>query len=218
MLDFFKKVLLFFESLIFKKRDDEIIVEQLLFNEGELKRAYLNLKGISPILLYKDPKVKSLIWEIKYHRNPKAIKIGALLLFEAIKEDILEKELFEKNKYTIVNIPTSKNKFINKGFCHTNLLCLEIEKLIKNDEFLSTIISYDQNILEKIKDTKPQSHTESRDQRLKNLSRCFKIKNFTENHIILIDDVVTTGTTIEEAVKTLNKSGINKISCYTLSH
>ena len=205
MISLIKNIISIIENLLFIPRKSEGFIENFSFEKNNLPRSKDNIfDNIFPQLLYKDENVKSLIWEIKYHRNKKAIEMGANIIFEAIKEDILEKELFSKDKYTIVNIPITKNKLKEKGFCHTELLCIEIENLAKKDLFLNSKINYNPNILQKIKETKPQSHTKSKEERFHNLSNCFNVKTKTDNYIILIDDVVTTSATIKEAVKTLN--------------
>ena len=206
------------EGLVFKKRDDQSFIDSIPDEYVFKKCQEQNFNEISTLLSYKDQKVKSLIWEIKYHRNKKALEIASKIIFEAIKDDLYEKEIFEKREYVLVNIPITKNKLSLKGFCHTEVLCKEILELCAKDDFLNKKISYDPNILIKIKDTKPQSHTKSKEERFLNLKDCFEIKNITNKNIILIDDVVTTGTTIKEAVLTLKKNGMDKISCYTLAH
>jgi predicted amidophosphoribosyltransferase len=60
----------------------------------------------------------------------------------------------------------------------------------------------------------------NRNERLKNLKDCFsadekKIKN---RNIILIDDVITTGTTMNEASKTLKDAGAKKVIGFSLAH
>ena len=49
---------------------------------------------------------------------------------------------------------------------------------------------------------------------------CFeaKIEMVKARNIILIDDVITTGTTMNEAVKALKKAGSKNILCFSLAH
>jgi len=70
----------------------------------------------------------------------------------------------------------------------------------------------------KTKHTMPQARLE-RDQRLKNLSNKFAInqkylnmlKQYRSMSFAIIDDVVTTGSTVSECTKTLNKAGIRNV-------
>ena len=47
--------------------------------------------------------------------------------------------------------------------------------------------------------------------------RNFHFKNFQEEEIILVDDIITTGTTLSEAVTTLNKEAKTVLFCMTLT-
>jgi len=70
------------------------------------------------------------------------------------------------------------------------------------------------NVLYKNRYTLPQVETKDRVSRLKNLNKSFSVKNsaLIKNKIILlIDDVSTTGATINEASKVLKKAGAKEI-------
>jgi predicted amidophosphoribosyltransferase len=73
--------------------------------------------------------------------------------------------------------------------------------------------------LSKQKDTAPQT-TLSKERRLKNIAGSFNAdKNIiTGRNIILIDDVLTTGSTIKEAETTLKKAGAKNVLCVSLAH
>ena len=64
----------------------------------------------------------------------------------------------------------------------------------------------------------PQSTLKS-DERLRNIKNAFKIKAELPKacNILLIDDVFTTGSTLNELAKTLKKSGAGKIFCWSLA-
>ena len=56
---------------------------------------------------------------------------------------------------------------------------------------------------------------------MKNLIGSFIVKNKEEiknRNIILIDDITTTGATLNEARKTLKKAGAKKIVAFTVAH
>ena len=64
----------------------------------------------------------------------------------------------------------------------------------------------------------PQS-TLKGSERLRNVKNVFSVENdvFKKRNILLIDDVVTTGSTFGELAQTLKKSGAEKVFCWSLA-
>lgn len=63
---------------------------------------------------------------------------------------------------------------------------------------------------EKIRSTKEQVGLDKND-RQKNIKDAFVIKNYSSD-IIIVDDVITTGSTIRELVKLTSKEGIKTLA------
>jgi predicted amidophosphoribosyltransferase len=77
-------------------------------------------------------------------------------------------------------------------------------------------VKYEKNIIKKIKNTEQQSKL-SREKRLLNLKRAFqinkrKIKDIKDKNVIIIDDVISTWTTLNEASKILKENGAKFIT------
>lgn len=65
--------------------------------------------------------------------------------------------------------------------------------------------------------TKPQTEI-SREERKSNVKNAFMVKNLPLlQHVTLIDDVFTTGHTLEEIVKCLKKNGIEKVDVWCIA-
>jgi predicted amidophosphoribosyltransferase len=82
-------------------------------------------------------------------------------------------------------------------------------------------LTYWPELLIKFHNINPQAGLQ-RKQRLENVRNAFKLNkkfvNLIKNkNILLIDDVVTTGATINECTKVLKSSGASKIFCLTLA-
>ena len=79
------------------------------------------------------------------------------------------------------------------------------------------IIIYDE---EKIKNIKPQS-TLSKDMRIENVKNAYRLKKcdicLKNKNVLLIDDVFTTGSTVNECAKILLQTECNKVSIITLA-
>lgn len=74
--------------------------------------------------------------------------------------------------------------------------------------------------LAKIKETASQTKADNRHKRLENLEGCFKAdaNQVLRRNIILIDDVATTGATLDEARRTLKAAGARKVIAFTVAH
>jgi len=73
--------------------------------------------------------------------------------------------------------------------------------------------------LVRIAATDPQT-TLTRQERLRNLRKAFAVRrpqDITEKRILLVDDVFTTGTTLNECAKTLRKAGAGPVFALTLA-
>ncbi len=76
------------------------------------------------------------------------------------------------------------------------------------------------NNLLRIKNNPPQALTSSPEERLQNMINVFGIKSSEEiskKNFLLIDDVYTTGVTLNEAAKTLKENGAKNIIGVTLA-
>lgn len=107
----------------------------------------------------------------------------------------------------IAGIPMNFWKRLKRGYNQADIMANYISK--KNNIF------YQKNLIKKVKNTRQQSHL-SRQERGVNIENCFKInKNYIDiidkKYIIIVDDVVSTWTTINEASRTLKQHGAKKV-------
>lgn len=114
--------------------------------------------------------------------------------------------------YLIIPIPLHKNRQQERGFNQAELIAKIIsEKLNLNLEI---------NNLIRFKETKSQVEIKDWEQRRNNLNNSFKILNpakIAGKNIIIVDDVYTSGSTINEAVKVLKESQVNKIIAFVIA-
>ena len=109
----------------------------------------------------------------------------------------------------MLSVPLHLSKWQKRGYNQAHL--------IAKDFAVKTQIKYLPNAIERIKDNASQmGRTGS--QRRKNLKRTFKINSdFTGvKHILLLDDVVTTGTTASEISRLLKGVGVEKVTLVTV--
>lgn len=77
-------------------------------------------------------------------------------------------------------------------------------------------IPLDTKSLKRIRFTKPQMKADSREERLNNLTGAFTVEKITAGPLVgkyvwLIDDVATTGTTLDECARALKAAGVRKV-------
>ncbi|OOM75560.1 phosphoribosyltransferase family protein [Clostridium sp. BL-8] len=148
--------------------------------------------------------LKELILKFKYKHNFTAGDILAELL-----EDYIIKN-FNYKEYIITYIPLSKKSRKVRGFNQ----CEYIARKIARDLCIEVL-----EVLIKSRETKEQK-TLKKDERYENIKDAFKLKaglRLDDCNIILIDDVTTTGATINEACRLLKKIKIKDIKLLTLA-
>lgn len=147
--------------------------------------------------------LKELILSFKYGKNFTAGDVLAELLLTLIKEEKVEGDY-------ICYVPMSKKAIKKRGFNQCEIIGKKI------GEELNIPIS---NCIVKSKDTKEQK-TLAKEERIKNVKGAFEIKEEAKIYnkkIILIDDVVTTGATLQECREILKKSDVEKITILTIA-
>ena len=148
--------------------------------------------------------LKDLILKFKYKNNFTAGDILAGFLAEYILKNLKYKE------YIITYIPLSKKSKKIRGFNQCEYIAKKIARNL-SIEVLEVLIKH--------KETKEQKRLK-KEERFENIKDAFKIKkgiDLKNCNIILIDDVTTTGATLQEAYKLLKKFEIKDIKLLTLA-
>lgn len=148
---------------------------------------------------------KKLIYQFKYKPYLSGLKsfIGDLLY-----ESLIQNEEFVRVinlPLAFVPIPLSPAKYRKRGYNQAEILAKELSKKF---DFPSL------NLLERVKETKSQVGLD-KEERKENISGAFKIINHKSSiinrNIVLVDDVLTTGSTFSEACSVLKHAGAGKI-------
>jgi ComF family protein len=159
----------------------------------------------SPYLLaaatdYNDPAIQSAIHYLKYKRvKSLAGRISEIMI------DYVSELNFDFSGFIVTPIPLHRKKEFSRGFNQSRIIAEQIsEKLNLPPE----------DLLIKIKNNKQQAGLRDYEKRKENAGGCFAVKNpesVSGKNIILIDDVFTSGATMNEAVKILKSNGARKI-------
>ncbi len=164
------------------------------------------------IFAYKDERVAKLVWNIKYKKSEKAVKLGGFALWNAIRNKAARTE---DATFLIVPIPITDRRRKERGYNQCELLVDEIAKLDIEKKF-----SIKKDLLIRTQHVSRQT-LKSREERLQSTEGIFQV---TPNEIdrtipvIIIDDVITTGSTIKEAMQTMKDAGFLNVYGLSLAH
>ncbi|MCJ8318303.1 MAG: ComF family protein [Colwellia sp.] len=147
--------------------------------------------------------------QLKYHGRFEIAQLMALLLSKHYQQTLSQ---YKNNKADlVVAVPIHITKWQQRGFNQAHLLAKVVAQQID--------LPYDEKILSRNKSSKSQVG-QSGTLRRKNLRGLFDVNLMKENsppeHIILIDDVVTTGATASEISRCLKLAGVKKVTVLAL--
>ncbi|NLR92775.1 ComF family protein [Flammeovirga agarivorans] len=151
--------------------------------------------------------VQSLIHHLKYKDLP---KIGAWMVDHFVFPC---DSIYSKSIDLITSIPLHPKKQKQRGYNQLDKFC---ERLSKRWD-----VQYDPEVLIRKKHSTSQTK-KSKIERLKSLEGVFEInaskrKNIQKKHILIIDDVITTGSTIKSVTYLLKEGGVNDVSILSMS-
>lgn len=139
---------------------------------------------------------------------------GALYLGRPLSAILIEAfhKYFQISEFDlIVAVPMHRRRLVERGYNQALILA---ERLAQ-----STGIPLDRTCLNKIKDTKPQVGL-SRAERITNIRNSFEVESperIANKRVLVIDDVATTGTTIEEVSNILRITGTQRVDALVLA-
>ncbi len=132
------------------------------------------------------------------------------LQFSLMLKDLILDEYAEEHFDAYTSVPMHKSKLRERGFDHTKLLARETARL-NGAQYLPLL---EQTVLNKTQ------HTLSREERAVNVHNIFSCKENADvkgKHILLFDDIITTGATLSECCKALLEAGADKVDCVTIN-
>ncbi|MEO1341074.1 MAG: ComF family protein [Cyanobacteria bacterium J06635_13] len=148
-----------------------------------------------------DGQLKRAIALMKYQNQP---EIGSLLGTELGKAWIDSRLLRRSPKITVVPIPMHQQKQQERGFNQAEIIARSFCQV--------TEYRLETKTLMRIRATEAMFNLKSTVARAKNLQGAFKVGSKLPRHpVLLIDDIYTTGTTVQEAAKVLQQYKIEVI-------
>lgn len=150
------------------------------------------------VLLYAG-KVKQSIYQMKFHNKREYMDFYGPYMAEVLKKKILSWEA-----QALIPVPLHPSKLRRRGFNQAELLARRV------GEALGIPVRTD--LVRRIRATRPQKDL-SRRERQNNLKGAFKISRYDVKlkKIILVDDIYTTGSTIDEIAGKLLEQGAEEV-------
>lgn len=152
-----------------------------------------------------DDNSKNLIIDFKFHDKTVSAEVLANMLFVA------GKDIWTENPDYLLPVPLHKKRLHERRYNQAALLCKYLSK--------RTMIETDYFSLQRVLNTIPQVSLTG-EKRHNNLKNAFELKNsekFKGKSVVIVDDVKTTGSTLNECAKVLRKAGVKNIYSLTLA-
>jgi ComF family protein len=162
--------------------------------------------GAALLTFQKEGMVQEMVHALKYRYKR---DVGSLLGAFAARY------MIESGKFNyidcIIPVPISSKRLKKRGYNQAQIFGEGISKEIN--------APIQHKVLIKIRDTGTQT-ARSRQDRMEKVANSFSVKKkalIKGRHVLLVDDVITTGATLESCASLLLKEGARSISCITIA-
>lgn len=176
-------------------------IEKVFWGKVEIERA------TSYIYYHKNSPYNNIIHYLKYKNRPEP---GERLAFIAAKE-IAETGFFDGID-AIIPLPLSKKKLKERGYNQCDYIAAGISRATGIPVLKGAVVRTTAN--------ETQTH-KNRDERWKNVEGIFALdrpQDIEGKHVLLLDDILTTGATLASCAKTIQAGCNCRISVFTLGY
>lgn len=149
-------------------------------------------------------KSKAIVWKLKNDGVQEAARIMAREMAKILPKSP------EFNKLLIVPSPTSHRRSRQRGYDQAKLIAKELQKL--------TNLSYANPLRRKDDIHQVGANIKTRKEQLQDSFEVIRHIQVKNQHILLVDDVVTTGSTLESAARTLINAGASEVWAICFAH
>ena len=188
-----------------------------ILTKEELKENSLEKEKFFEELIYifkYEGQIRELILDYKFNEKSYMYKTFVNFLLK-------NKKIFENiKKYDkIIPVPISKKRYKERGYNQSLLIAKEISMQISYETNNNIKLELVNNCLIKTKNIIEQSKLNKED-RQHNIQGVYTLKNgsiLTNKSILLVDDIYTTGSTVNECWRVLQQANPNKIGVLVLA-
>ena len=176
-------------------------VEKIFYGRLNIEHA------ASAFYFNKDSLLQQLIIQLKYRNN----QIAGLYLGKILGRLIIDSKRFD-NVDVIIPLPLNEKKLLKRGYNQAALIAKGIAEV-----FHKPVL---ENVVERILFTETQTH-KGRIERWQTMENVFNVADASiikNKHILLVDDIITTGATLEACGASILQNESNKLSICTLAY
>jgi len=167
----------------------------------------------------KYPPVYDVCWSPFVYAQPlewmiHQLKFGAKLHFSSLLSSLMAEKLPDylyqgACPEVIIPMPLHYKRLKQRGFNQSYLLIKPVARALS--------IPIDLSFCERVRDTEHQTGKRAH-QRMQNIKNAFKVNAQRHyNHVVVFDDVVTTGASVAELSSVLKKAGVKKVDVWCLA-
>ncbi len=161
-------------------------------------------------MLIHDGSARNIIYGLKFARRKDNAKFIGYEMARCLARIILKWKAD-----ALIPIPLHKNKERSRGFNQSELIALELSKYLRKLYDFNILV--DSSLLLRSRNTAPQKKLNAK-QRLKNVNNAFTVsETYKYKSVILLDDIMTSGATLNEASRILKAAGIKRVYFLTTS-
>ncbi len=148
-----------------------------------------------------------LITHLKFHDRLGHARLLGEIMWQQLETPLSHQP--DSRPDLIIPVPLYKSRLKERGFNQS----LEIARPIS----IRSSIKLETGALQRVRNTKRQSDL-SRNERQRNLLNAFTCKaSVAGKHVVLIDDVMTSGSTIQAAALAIKQAGARRISVWVVA-
>lgn len=186
--------------ILYKGGEEHGLIERFFWAKVPIERATCAFR-------YDSEEVRRIVHTFKYFGQPSV----AVDMAEVIAEELMATDFFDGID-ALVPLPLHRRRLYKRGYNQCDYLARGIHRV--------THIPIVKNTLQRIVDNPSQTHLTMLE-REQNVVGIFRVKNpqpLENKHVLLIDDVMTTGSTLLSCMQEMTKITGIRLSVFTLAY
>ena len=155
-------------------------------------------------LLHYQPPVTWLLQQMKFHNKPAYARLLSSLLLSRLQQDSAAMP------DAIIPVPLHHKRQFQRGFNQSDEIATTLSKALN--------CPLDRILLQRQFNNRHQSGLDAK-QRRKNVRGVFRLTTSkpSYHHVAVVDDVMSTGSTVNEIARLLKKSGVKRVDIWVLA-